>query len=87
MSNFTIGISGCFLVLILDPFIPILLFILLVPPTHSRRPINVDQFLHGRVFGVESSHVIAHVTDDGVITAVIRVGDDSYYIEVRYCNS
>ena len=31
--------------------------------------------------------MIAHVTDDGVITAVIRVGDDSYYIEVKYCNS
>ena len=51
-------------------------------PTHSRKRINVHQFFHGHVIGIEISHVIAHVTDDGLITAVIMIGDHLYYVEV-----
>ena len=35
------------------------------------------------MFGEISSHVIAHVTEEGVVTAIIDIGDETYYIEVN----
>ena len=57
--------------------------------THSngsqhRIPIQYNQFMRGHVFGEISSHVIAHVTDEGVVTAIIDIGKETYYIEVQF---
>ena len=46
--------------------------------------VNYHQFLHGHVFGSEFSHVTAHMTDEGIVTAIITVDDEVYYIEVSY---
>ena len=59
----------------LDSFHPDLLH-------HSNHNIRFDQFFSGHVLGEESSHVIAHVTTDNILTAVIRIGFETYYIEV-----
>ena len=49
--------------------------------------INYHQFLQGHVFGLEFSHVTAHMTDEGIVTAIITIDDEVYYIEVSYsCN-
>ena len=50
--------------------------------THSKKRVNVHQFFYGHVLGTETGHVVGHVTDDGIITAIITIGDDSYYVEV-----
>ena len=51
---------------------------------HYKAPIDVYQYHHGHVIGVEPSHVISHMTNDGVLTAVIMTEDDWYYIEVSH---
>lgn len=45
--------------------------------------INADHedFYEGRLFGETNSHVSAHL-EDGVMTASIHVGDETYHIEV-----
>jgi disintegrin and metalloproteinase domain-containing protein 17 len=48
---------------------------------HSNHAIRYDQFYSGRIAGEYGSHVIAHVTDEGVVTAIIRTPQESYYIE------
>lgn len=48
-----------------------------------KKPVNVYQFHEGHVIGAGSSHVIAHLTDDGILTAIIMMDHDVYYIEVR----
>lgn len=49
---------------------------------YRNHPIHFDHFLQGHVFGEESSDVTCHVTEEGVVTGVIRVASETYYIEV-----
>lgn len=42
-----------------------------------------ESFYHGRVFGETNSHVQVHI-DDGVLTGIITVPDETYHIEVSY---
>lgn len=40
-----------------------------------------EDFYEGRLFGETNSHVSAHL-EDGMMTASIHVGDETYHIEV-----
>ncbi|KAK3922858.1 ADAM 17-like protease [Frankliniella fusca] len=42
--------------------------------------INHEDFYEGRLFGETNSHVSAHL-EDGIMTASIHVGDETYHIE------
>lgn len=43
-----------------------------------------DSFYQGRVFGEADSDVRAHLEDNGVMTATIRTGNETYHIEVIF---
>ncbi|CAL8144460.1 unnamed protein product [Orchesella dallaii] len=49
----------------------------------SEVPIQIDRdsFYQGRVFGEADSDVRAHLEDNGVMTATIRTGNETYHIE------
>lgn len=41
-----------------------------------------DNLYHGHVFGETNTHVQAHM-DDGMLTAIISLSDETFHIEVR----
>ncbi|XP_019849541.1 PREDICTED: ADAM 17-like protease [Amphimedon queenslandica] len=49
--------------------------------SQSSHPINFSEFFHGHVFGAEFSDVTAHMTEDGIMTAIIVLDIETYYVE------
>ena len=52
---------------------------------HQQHPINAHQFYTGHISEHNTSHVRAHVSPTGVLTAAISMETDVIYIEVC-CN-
>ena len=83
-------------ILFLPPSLSLRYFRLILSPTiesfhpllqsRSSHPINFSEFFCGHVFGAEFSNVTAHVGRDGLITAVIVMDTETYYIEVGKMN-
>lgn len=49
---------------------------------HSDVFLDHESFYEGRQFGESDSQVNVHM-DEGVMTASIRIGDETYHVEVR----
>lgn len=53
------------------------------PLTEFHVLLDHEDFYEGRLFGEVNSHVSAHL-EDGMMTASIHVGDETYHIEVSF---
>jgi len=53
---------------------------------HQQHPINTHRFYTGRVSEDDTSHVRAHVSPTGVLTAAVSMETDVIYIEVCLVN-